>query len=152
MSEQTRSHRLNIDRLGALAQTGDLVRRCAAITAQVGLLWFMSWLGHQIVAFLHLPMPGCVAGLLLTFLALASGLVPIRFVEPASALLVRNLPVFFVPLAIGLVTEGRLIAAHGFAVLAILVASAAVGFAVTGRVAQSVSNLQRNRSHRSPPC
>jgi putative effector of murein hydrolase LrgA (UPF0299 family) len=67
-------------------------------------------------------------------------------------LLVRNLPVFFVPLAIGFVTEGRLIAAHGFAVLAILVASAAVGFAVTGRVAQFVSGLQRKRSHRGPPC
>jgi holin-like protein len=129
-----------------------MVRRCAAVTAQVGLLWFMSWLGHQIVAFLHLPMPGNVAGLLLTFLALTGGVLPIRFVEPAAGLLVRNLPVFFVPLAIGFVTEGRLIAAHGFAVLAILVASAAVGFAVTGRVAQFVSGLQRKRSHRGPPC
>lgn len=143
---------MNIDRIGVSSQTGDMVRRCAAVTAQVGLLWFMSWLGHQIVAFLHLPMPGCVAGLLLTFLALTGGVLPIRFVEPAAALLVRNLPVFFVPLAIGFVTEGRLIAAHGFAVLAILVASAAVGFAVTGRVAQFVSGLQRKRSHRGPPC
>lgn len=143
---------MNIDRIGVSSQTGDMVRRCAAVTAQVGLLWFMSWLGHQIVAFLHLPMPGNVAGLLLTFLALTGGVLPIRFVEPAAGLLVRNLPVFFVPLAIGFVTEGRLIAAHGFAVLAILVASAAVGFAVTGRVAQFVSGLQRKRSHRGPPC
>jgi holin-like protein len=139
---------LNIDRVGVSTHAEHMVRRCAEVTAQVGLLWFMSWLGHQIVAFLHLPMPGNVAGLLLTFLALTGGVLPIRFVEPASALLVRNLPVFFVPLAIGFVTQGRLIAAHGFAVLAILVASAAVGFAVTGRVAQFVSSLQRNRSHR----
>lgn len=143
---------MNIDRIGVSSQTGGTVRRCAVVTAQVGLLWFMSWLGHQLVAFLHLPMPGNVAGLLLTFLALTGGVLPIRFVEPAAALLVRNLPVFFVPLAIGFVTEGRLIAAHGFAVLAILVASAAVGFAVTGRVAQFVSGLQRKRSHRGPPC
>jgi holin-like protein len=143
---------LNIHRLGVSTHTEDMVRRYAAVTAQVGLLWFMSWLGHQLVAFLHLPMPGNVAGLLLTFLALTSGVLPIRFVEPASALLVRNLPVFFVPLAIGFVTQGRLIAAHAFAVLAILVVSAAVGFAVTGRVAQFVSGLKRNRSHRGPPC
>jgi holin-like protein len=152
MSEQTWSHRLNIHRLGVSTHTEDMVRRYAAVTAQVGLLWFMSWLGHQLVAFLHLPMPGNVAGLLLTFLALTSGVLPIRFVEPAAALLVRNLPVFFVPLAIGFVTQGRLIAAHAFAVLAILVVSAAVGFAVTGRVAQFVSGLKRNRSHRGPPC
>lgn len=152
MSEQTWSHRLNIDRMGVSTQTEAMVRRCAAVAAQVGLLWFMSWLGHQVVAFLHLPMPGNVAGLLLTFLALTGGVLPIRFVELASALFVRNLPVFFVPLAIGFVTQGHLIAAHGFAVLAILVASAAVGFAVTGRVAQFVSGLQRNRNHLAPPC
>jgi holin-like protein len=152
VSEQTWSHRLNVDRMHASTRTEDMVRRCAAVTAQVAVLWFMSWLGHQIVAFLHLPMPGNVAGLLLTFLALTSGVLPIRFVEPASALLVRNLPVFFVPLALGFVTQGRLIAAHGFAVLVILVTSAAVGFAITGRVAQFVAGLQRNRSHRGRPC
>ena len=152
MSEQTWSHRLNIGRAGVSTHTEATVRRYAAVTAQIGLLWFMSWLGHQFVAFLHVPMPGNVAGLLLTFLALTSGVLPIRFVEPASALLVRNLPVFFVPLAIGFVTQGRLIAVHAFAVLAILVVSAAVGFAVTGRVAQFVSGLQRNRTHREPPC
>ena len=143
---------MSIDRISVSTQTEDRIRRFAAVTAQVGLLWLMSWLGHQIVAFLHLPMPGNVAGLLLTFLALTGGMLPIRFVEPAAALLVRNLPVFFVPLAIGFVTQGRLIAAHGFAVVAILVASAAIGFAVTGRVAQFVSGLQCNRGHRGPPC
>jgi putative effector of murein hydrolase LrgA (UPF0299 family) len=57
-------------------------------------------------------------------------------------LLVRNLPLFFVPLAVGFVTQHELLAAHGLAIVAALMGSAAVGFAVTGRVAQFVSRLQ----------
>ena len=121
-----------------------MARRFAAIAAQVALLWFMSWVGHESVALLHLPLPGNVAGLLLTFLALLCGVLPLRFVEQGAGLLVRKLPLFFVPLAVGFVTQGHLLATHGFAILAALIGSAAVGFAVTGRVAQFVTQLLRN--------
>jgi holin-like protein len=129
-----------------------MVRQFAAVTAQVGLLWFMSWLGHQVVAFFQLPMPGNVAGLLLTFLALTGRVLPLRVLEPGAGLLVRNLPVFFVPLAVGFVTEGRLLAAHGFAIVATLVVSAAIGFAVTGRMAQLVSDRQGRRHRPESSC
>jgi holin-like protein len=119
-----------------------LIRRFATIAAQIALLWLISQVGHEIVARLHLPLPGNVAGMLLTFAALTSGVLPQRFVEEGGALLVRNLPLFFVPLAVGFMTQGPLLAAHGFAIVATLVGSAAVGFAVTGRVAQLVTRLQ----------
>ena len=119
-----------------------LLRSFATIAAQIALLWFISQAGHEIVVYLHLPLPGNVAGMLLTFAALTSGLLPLRLVEEGGGLLVRNLPLFFVPLAVGFVTRGPLLAAHGFAIVATLVVSAAVGFAVTGRVAQLVTRLQ----------
>jgi len=119
-----------------------ILRQVAATSAQVALLWFMSWAGHEIVTFIHLPLPGNVAGMLLTFAALSSGILPLRFVEQGASLLVRNLPLFFVPLAVGFMTQGSLLAAHGFAIVATLIGSAFVGFAVTGRVAQLVTGLQ----------
>jgi len=119
-----------------------LLRSFATTAAQVALLWCVSWTGHEVVAYLHLPLPGNVAGMLLTFAALTSGVLPQRFVEEGGGLLVRNLPLFFVPLAVGFMTQGPLLAAHGFAIVATLVGSAAVGFAVTGQVAQLVTRLQ----------
>ena len=86
-----------------------LLRQFATIAAQVALLWFMSRAGHEVVALLHLPLPGNVAGMLLTFAALMSGVLPLRFVEQGAGLLVRNLPLFFVPLAVGFVTQGQLL-------------------------------------------
>ena len=119
-----------------------MFRQIAVTSAQVALLWLLSWMGHEIVALLHLPLPGNVAGLLLTFVALSCGVLPLRFVEQGAGLLVRNLPLFFVPLAVGFVTQHELLAAHGLAIVAALIGSAAIGFAVTGRVAQVVSRLQ----------
>jgi len=119
-----------------------MIRQIAVTSAQVALLWLMSWVGHEIVALLHLPLPGNVAGLLLTFVALSCGVLPLRLVEQGAGLLVRNLPLFFVPLAVGFVTQHELLAAHGLAIVAALMGSAAIGFAVTGRVAQFVSRLQ----------
>ncbi|MEP6943618.1 MAG: CidA/LrgA family protein, partial [Betaproteobacteria bacterium] len=81
-----------------------LLRSFATIAAQIALLWLMSWVGHEIVGRLHLPLPGNVAGMLITFAALTSGILPSRFVEEGGMLLVRNLPLFFVPLAVGFVT------------------------------------------------
>ncbi len=133
---------MSVDCTGAVIRSALPLRRFAVVGGQIGLLWFMSWVGHELVTLLHLPLPGNVAGMLLTFLALTCGLLPIRFVEDGAGMLIRNLPLFFVPLAAGVVGQGQLLAAQGVAILANLVASAAVGFAVTGRVAQFVCRLQ----------
>jgi holin-like protein len=119
-----------------------LLRSFATLAVQIAVLWSMSRAGHEIVVCFHLPLPGNVAGMLLTFAALTCGILPLRFVEEGGGLLVRNLPLFFVPLAVGFMTQGPLLAAHGFAIVATLVGSAAVGFGVTGRVAQLVTCRQ----------
>jgi holin-like protein len=135
---------VSIDRTAAVSRSQLMLCQFAVFAAQVALLWCLSWGGHEIVALLHLPLPGNVAGLLLTFVALSCGVLPLRFVEQGAGLLVRNLPLFFVPLAVGFITQGHLLAAHGLAILATLIGSAALGFAVTGRVAQLVTELQGN--------
>jgi holin-like protein len=87
-------------------------------------------------------LPGNVAGLVLRFVALLSEVVPLRLVEQGAALLLACLPLFFVPLAVGLGSTAQLTASSGLAILLILSGSAAVGFAVTGRVAQGVARSQ----------
>lgn len=80
---------------------GELPKRVATVAVQVALLSAMSRLGHEIVVLLHLPLPGNVAGMLLTFAALSCGLLPLRYVEQGAGLLVLNLPLFFVRPAVG---------------------------------------------------
>jgi holin-like protein len=127
----------------AMRQGLTLLRRSAAVVAQVSLLWVASYVGHEAVELAHLPLPGNVAGMLVMFAALSSGLLPLRFVEEGAGLLVRNLPLFFVPMAVGFLNQGHLLATRGVAIAVALVGSAAFGFAVTGRVAQYMTGRRR---------
>ena len=122
------------------------VRHAATLIPQIALLWVASDVGHEAVEFAHLPLPGNVAGMLVMFVALSCGVLPLRFVEEGAGLLVRNLPLFFVPMAVGFLTQGHLLATHGVAIAVALIGSLALGFAVTGRVAQYVMGYRRRET------
>jgi holin-like protein len=83
-----------------------------------------------------------VAGMLLLFALLCSGIVPVRLFQRSSALLARHLPFFFVPIAVGLMNLGETLLSQGWVLLLVLVASAAVGLCVTGWLAQLLSRLK----------
>lgn len=117
-------------------------RRLAAIIVQLGLLLALNHLGAALVEALAIPLPGTVAGMMLLFAALALGLVPLSWVEEAATLLIRHLAFFFIPIAVGLMTFGELIARDGLALLAALAVSAAVGIGVTGWMVQTISRAE----------
>ncbi len=123
------------------ARPSSATRDAAIIAAQVGLLGVISWAGHYVVALLHVPLPGNVAGLLMTFLLLLSGFLPLHWVERSADLLIRHLALFFLPLAVGFANLRGVITDHGAAIVLTLVASTAVGFVVTASVSELVASL-----------
>ncbi|QWV98744.1 CidA/LrgA family protein [Geomonas nitrogeniifigens] len=112
------------------------------ITWQTVLLWLVFRLGGYLVGVLHLSLPGNVAGMLLMFALLASGLVKPALIEAASGFLLKHFAFFFIPISVGLMSFGPLVRQSGLALLAILLVSALAGAAVTG---VSVQMLQRRR-------
>ncbi|MEO6362255.1 MAG: CidA/LrgA family protein [Caldimonas sp.] len=117
----------------------------ALLVLQLGVLWACSQAGHALVEVLHLPLPGNVVGLLLLFAALHLGILPLRAVEAAGGLLLRHLSLLFIPYAVGIGEFAAVLGAHGGAIAAVLVVSAGVGFAVTGRVAEVGLSLSGER-------
>jgi holin-like protein len=116
--------------------------RALLLCAQIALLWLVSWLGHEAVDLLKLPLPGSVVGLLLMFALLHAGIVPLSFVEQGAGLLLRHLALFFIPIAVGMMSFWALWQSSGLAILADLLISAAVGFAVTGLLCQALPRRQ----------
>lgn len=131
------------DLRGAAAPAVQAVKRAALLGAEVAGLWAFNRAGQSIVTRLHLHFPGNVAGMLLLFALLCAGIVPERLFERSSSLLARHLPFFFVPIAVGLMTLGDLVAEEGASLLLVLVASAAVGLCLTGWLAQALARLPR---------
>lgn len=114
-----------------------------ALTLELAGLWAINKIGYVAVARLHVPLPGNVAGMVLLFALLCTGIVPARLFERSSALLARHLAFFFVPIAVGLMDLGPAVISEGWLLLFVLVASAAVGLCVTGWLAQLLSRLKR---------
>lgn len=114
-------------------------RAGALLILELSGLWALSRLGYFLVAFLRVPLPGNVAGMLILFALLCSGAVPARLFERSSALLSRHLPFFFVPIAVGLMDLGATVLSEGWLLIVLLGASAAAGLCVTGWIAQWLS-------------
>jgi holin-like protein len=120
-----------------MSAIGARSRELAMLCGQIALLWLVSWFGHFVVDALHIPLPGNVAAVLLMFALLHTRLVPLEFVERSATLLLRHLGLFFLPIAVGLMSFAALWLSSGLSILATLLVSAAVGFVVTGRLCQS---------------
>lgn len=106
------------------------------LVAQLGVLWLFFAAGTALVEALAVPLPANLVGMLLLLGALSTGLVRPAMVQGAGDLVVRHLAFFFVALAVGVMTRGGLFAAHGLVLLVSLLASALVGVAAAGLVAQ----------------
>jgi len=108
------------------------MRQFLNIVWQSVLLWLVYRCGSYLVAVLHLALPGNVAGMLLMFALLASGIVKPVLIEAGAGFLLKHFAFFFIPISVGLMAFGPLMRQSGLTLLAILVVSAAVGVLVTG--------------------
>lgn len=95
--------------------------------------------GNSLASGFKLPLPGNLIGLVLLLALLASGVVQPAQLQELGRILLTHLPFFFVPLAVGLMTRGTLLATSGAVLVASLIVAAAVGIATAGLVAQTVA-------------
>lgn len=140
-------------RTGGLANVAAATVRPAAqapllrAAAQFGLLALISLAGAMMVERLRLPLPGNLAGLLLLLGLLWSGLLRPQHLELAGSFLLKHLAFFFIPFALGLMTQGGLLTGSAAAFAASLVGGAMTGIAVAGATAQLVARrMERPRA------
>jgi holin-like protein len=121
------------------------IRRALIVAAQIASLWGLSWAAQAIAALSPLPLPAGAVGLAVLFALLCAGVVRAQWIETGADLLVRHLGLFLIPYAVSFMAFGELIAARGFAILGVVVASTAIGIAASGWAAQSVARASGRR-------
>ena len=93
--------------------------------------------GDSLVRATHLPLPGNVVGMLVLLALLGARIIPRAPLEAAADLLLRHLPLLFVPAAVGVARHVGLIRAELGAVVTITVLTTALVMVVTGRIARA---------------
>ena len=110
------------------ATAGDVVR----MLAQIAVLWAFSAGGTAVATGLHLPVPGNVIGMCALFGGLACGLLRSDWFEAGGGFLTKHLAFFFVPLTVGVMAFGPTFARAGTGIVAALLISTILGYAVAG--------------------
>ena len=125
-------------------------RARAAGSTKVGVqivgLWVIFAASNSVVARLELPIPGNIAGFVLLFVLLSTGIVRERWVSGGSTLLTRHLAFFFIPITVGLMGLTDIFAAHGAAIVITLVVSAVLGICVAGLTSQALASRRRRKT------
>ncbi|EGW35878.1 CidA/LrgA family protein [Desulfosporosinus sp. OT] len=110
------------------------------VSLQITFLWIIYELGNLFIGLTNIPIPGNVLGMVLLFVLLFTGIIPIAWVEEAADLLLKHLAFFFIPIAVGLMEWVGLFRTSGVQLLVVIVLGAAVCILVTGLVAQILAS------------
>ena len=102
-------------------------------------------ISYFIVNYFSIPMPGNVLGMMILFLLLITNVIKLSWIEQGAAFLNKHLAFFFVPIAVGLMTYGGLIAESGWSLAAVLFGSSILGLAVTGGITQILAKKANSK-------
>ncbi|WP_428776404.1 CidA/LrgA family protein [Vibrio sp.] len=84
----------------------------------MGLIFLCLLAGNKVQQLLGISIPGSIIGMLLLFTLLASGLVPVKWVQPSANLFIRYMILLFVPVSVGLIDHFDTLSANALAILA----------------------------------
>lgn len=86
------------------------------------------------------PLPAAIWGLFLFFcFCVLHGRVP-AYIRPCAELLLRYMPVFFIPAGVSLLGFGDLLRQHGLVIFLVLFVSTALALAMTAHILQRLLN------------
>ncbi|SEO57448.1 holin-like protein [Amphibacillus marinus] len=101
------------------------------ILVQVAIIHIFFFAAIGVKAFLPIPLPTTIVGLLLLFFALLVKLVKIEWVEEGGRWLMAELLLFFIPSAVGIVNYNELAGVQGFFIVLIIAISTIIVLGVT---------------------
>ncbi len=105
---------------------------------QFGIILLITFIGEILHELLPVPVPAGIYGIILLFIGLKTGVVPLSEVRETSHFLIRIMPLMFIPAAVGIVDTWDIIAPSWLQFILVTAISTAAVMAVSGLVTQAV--------------
>lgn len=103
---------------------------------QFGIILVLSFIGELLNHVLPLPVPSSIYGIILMFICLKTGLIPLEEVDETGRFLIEIMPLMFIPAAVGLLEAWNIIQSVWLQYLAVTAVSTVFVMAVAGRATQ----------------
>lgn len=104
--------------------------------------------GVTLAGAMRLPVPGPIIGMLLLLLFLSKGWMKAETVHKASQLLLRHMPLFFVPVIAGGLVFYPVLKAYPWTVAASVTVGTLAVLGITGGVTKAVQSARSSRSRK----
>lgn len=104
------------------------------------------FLGHGIVSFFHIPLPGAIVGMILLFISLLTGLVKLTWIEKAAAFQLKHLTLLFIPPTVGLFLSSNFLDVLQWNIFLILIVSSICSLLGTAFTVEWYEKIKRRRS------
>ncbi len=113
------------------------------ILTQLAVLLLICFVGEGIALLLPIPFPSSVISMVLLFLLLCTGALKLRQIEDAAEFLTKNMAFFFIPAGVEILENYKPVADKILPLLAVLVLTTVITFAVTAGTVHLCLRLQR---------
>ena len=117
------------------------------ILLQLAFLFLFLVIGEGVVALTGIPMPGCIAGMILLAFSLKFKLVKLNWIATVADFLCDNLGFFFIPAGVGVMKCFGLIQAEWIPIVMATILSTAVIILTTGWTHNLTHKLYRRNKH-----
>lgn len=114
------------------------VKHVARVVSEMAALLAIYFIGCQIVAALHMPIPGGVIGMALLLLAFATGWVNPATLQLGAGVLMTEMLLFFIPALMSLLDYGTLVRTEGWRILLVIGVSTLLVMVVTAFTVEAV--------------
>ena len=111
---------------------------------QLALILLISFVGELLGTLLPLPIPASIYGMVLLFIGLLTGLIRLEWVKETGLFLIEIMPIFFIPVCVGLLDSWVNIAPLWFPLVAIIFLTTIIVMVVTGKTAQGILRLEKS--------
>ncbi|MCS7459608.1 CidA/LrgA family holin-like protein [Paenibacillus doosanensis] len=109
------------------------------IMAQIIFFIFISYIMNQLVAWLHLPIPSSILGMIVVFLLLQTKMLRREWLEAGSSWLIAELLLFFISPAVGIISYRSLLMSDGLQIVLVVALGTVVVMVCSGLVAQLIA-------------
>lgn len=105
------------------------------ILTQILIIFGFTFLGDSIQAFLNIPVPGSIIGLVLLFACLQFKIIKLKQVEAVGTWLKNNMAFLFVPITVGIMVHFELLQLHWVNLVIVMVLSTVITYLATAYAA-----------------
>ncbi|PWU66850.1 MULTISPECIES: CidA/LrgA family protein [Gracilibacillus] len=108
------------------------------VPAQISMLFLFYYIGEWIQDLFSLLIPGSIIGMLLFFLLLQVKAIRVHWIEKGIDLLLKDMPIFFVPVTVGIVEYLDFLNGKGILILPIAFVSTLIVTVITAIISQKI--------------